>query len=489
MTNVLLVVLDSVRARNCSLYDHVNETTPFLSSLSSESVVYSQARAPGIWSLPSHASMFTGYHVEEHGLTTRDAQIEAGHTIWETLRDEEGYETAAFTRNPFVTRDAYGLNAGFETIRSSLATRSYPFPSATNPIEFTEDVASSRSEARQYLDHCLSHEQPVRSLVNGAVQKIDTRFPNRLPSFLRPYHTNSAERYTETFLQWQREQDGPWAACLNLMDAHDPYLPEREFDRWADEGLRRIQDDLDDHRWDFYSGRKPWWQRTALQALYDGCIRQLDESLSHLVGTLEKRGVLDDTLLIVTSDHGEGFGERSRVRPSFRVVGHNGGIHEALLHVPLLVRYPEQKHEGVVDAPATLTRLPAVVRRTIAGESDRDDFVPDGPVLAAADHDSRYSGSVSSLEGYRSEIDLSLFTGMARATYTATDEYVEKQLSWGDENAIVACRDAQDSMRLSTRAGDQLATVQDHLEDRSVLVDSSTVDDQTKRHLQELGYA
>lgn len=282
--NVLVVVLDSVRAQNCSLYGHLNETTPFLESFSDESVLYTQARAPGTWSLPSHASMFTGYHVEEHRLTSRDRRLEPGHTIWETLRDDHGYETGVFTRNPFVTRDTYGLNRGFSTTVSSLATRSYPFDDATNPLEFTEDHDSERSEIRQYISHCLDYDQPVRSFANGALQKADRTFPNRLPAFLRPEKTNSAAAYTEAFLEWQQDRTAPWAACINLIDAHDPYTPQAEYDLWGSDDLHQLQTDLGDHRWDFYSGRRPWWQRKALEALYDGCIRQLDAAVEHSSG-------------------------------------------------------------------------------------------------------------------------------------------------------------------------------------------------------------
>lgn len=88
--NILLVVMDSVRASNTSLYGHENETTPFLESLAESSTVYEQARSSGSWSLPSHTSLFTGYNVAEHGIVEPENRLEEGHTIFETLRDE-GY--------------------------------------------------------------------------------------------------------------------------------------------------------------------------------------------------------------------------------------------------------------------------------------------------------------------------------------------------------------------------------------------------------------
>ena len=89
--NVLLVVLDSVRAANCSLYGAARETTPYLSRLADESTVYAQARAPSNWSLPSHVSLFTGLDAHVHQVTVHD-RLRAGHTVFETL-SADGYAT------------------------------------------------------------------------------------------------------------------------------------------------------------------------------------------------------------------------------------------------------------------------------------------------------------------------------------------------------------------------------------------------------------
>ncbi|PSQ15947.1 hypothetical protein BRD00_13120 [Halobacteriales archaeon QS_8_69_26] len=96
--NVLLIVLDSVRARNTSLHGHVNETTPRLSELSRRSTTYLQARSPGIHTVASHVSMFTGYEVEEHGLTEHESRLDPDETIWRELASEYGHETDCLRR-------------------------------------------------------------------------------------------------------------------------------------------------------------------------------------------------------------------------------------------------------------------------------------------------------------------------------------------------------------------------------------------------------
>lgn len=127
--NILLVVLDSVRARNTNLHGYSREATPFLESFAQRSTIYEQARAPGVGSPQSHTSMFTGLDVEEHQLTDSSRQLRPGHTIWEALA-ERGYDTGVFSRNTYLTADTIGLSDTFQEVVSAHSTR---FPSALAP--------------------------------------------------------------------------------------------------------------------------------------------------------------------------------------------------------------------------------------------------------------------------------------------------------------------------------------------------------------------
>lgn len=447
--NVLLIIVDSLRAANLSLYGHRNETTPFLERFSDEAVVYTQARAPGTWSLPSHASIFTGFHVEEHQLTSRKDRLRPGHTIWETLRDEHGYRTGVFSRNPFVTRDSYGLQHGFQTIKdiTDIPLRTYPFRGG-NPDEFRGD-GKSGSESYQYIKYCIAHERPVRTLANGIVRKIERGDKRLLPGKIRTHLIDSAREHVDTFLKWQDEQTLPWAACINLIDVHHPYRPLPEFDKWGRLDLQERADKLDDHRWDFIAGRRPWWLRSALESLYDGTIHQVDAAIERLIDELQGRRILDDTLVVITSDHGEGFGEPSRLRQRWRAVGHEAGIHEVLLHVPLIVQYPHDDEPRTIEKAASLTRFPQVIETMLRGERVNQGFVPDGPVIASTDHDRRYEASVSNFDAYRDELDLSFFTGSARAIYQSDEDRVIKYATWDNDSAGIESVDPQSSMRVN----------------------------------------
>jgi arylsulfatase len=247
---------------------------------------------------------------------------------------------------------------------------------------------------------------------------------------------------------------------------------------------------MDDQVWEFNGGQRPWWQRKALEGLYDGTIRQMDTQIKRVIETLRDRGVLDDTLVIVTSDHGEGFGEPSRIRgdrdsprPNARVAAHGAGIHEVLCHVPLVVRPPGGGEGERVDEPASLTQFPTVVEETLAGEEAS--FVPDEPVVVSShgleepmeERASRYAG------------DLYRFNGDCRAVYEADGETVRKYLSWREKRGRVDLVGVSASWLASETDDGVVDERFGSITDRGVQTDSDTeVDEATQRRLKDLGY-
>jgi arylsulfatase A-like enzyme len=479
--NVLLVVLDSVRAGNTSLYGHEHETTPYLETFADEATVYEQARSPGTWSLPSHTSMFTGLHVEEHGVTRARHTLESGHTIFETLGDKHDYETGVFSENTWITDMDVGLKDAFDTVEGA---RNLPYPEGVDPSNFV--LTEGQGQYLAYLKHCLSSDHTLKSIANGVVTKLAWDYPRYLPDSLSA--STPASVYTELFLEWEAERDGPWAACINFMDGHLPYEPDASHDRWGGGRLRDLQENMKDQVWEFNGGQRPWWQRKALEGLYDGTIHQMDEQIRTVTETLRDRGELDNTLVVITSDHGEGFGEPSRVRPSARVAAHGAGIHEQLLHVPLIVRAPEQEEANWISEVASLTRFPTAVRTALDDGWEDDAFVPDGPVVASS------HGLEEPMEERASRYcdDLWRFNGDARAVYHDEDEFVRKDVTWRDEAASILVCDAKASSKVENGdAGQRVDAAYESIEDRGVRDESEgigDIDEATQKRLEDLGY-
>lgn len=467
--NVLLLIVDSLRADRTSLHGFRRATTPFLNSVADEATVYTEARAPDRWSLPSHASLFTGYHAAEHGVTTEGDALEPGHTVFERLADD-GYATGVFSENPYLTTLDTGLAAGFETVVGS--STEPLFPDGLDPDGYKNDVGG-------FLRAAAGADHPLQSLANGVVGKLAWDYPGLLPSDLLD-RVGSGNRhgatYTDELLAWVADRDTePWAACVNYMDAHHPYEPAPAHDEWDDGTVASVRAQLPDYPGVFYREEAPLWQAELVANSYDGTVRQVDAEIERLFDGLAAAGELSETLVIVTADHGEGFGERCPGRDT-AVVGHATGAAESNLHVPLVVRFPGQTDGETITRPTSLTRLPSLVERVRNGESRPD--VSGGPVVA------RSSGDPSPYDDVPAETRRAMERDVD-VVYEETDEGVRKVV------------DGPVGTRAQTlSATSEWTTTSETPADRVDLVDRSVergradraVDDATERRLEQLGY-
>ncbi|HET9530264.1 MAG TPA: sulfatase, partial [Blastocatellia bacterium] len=291
--NILFIVLDTVRAKSMSLYGHTRQTTPQLEQLAKSGVVFERALATAPWTLPSHGSMFTGRFPYELSADFEKPLDSTYPTLAEFVRDR-GYFTAGFSANMGYCGYESGLSRGF------IHYDDYPLS--------LEQVVLSSSLYRTLIN------------ANNLVLEVGAT-PNR----------KSAEEINSDFLAWlSGKEERPFFAFLNYFDAHMPYLPPEPFDK------------------------KFGAQATKLDA-YENCIAYLDHQVGLLFDELKKRGVLENTLVIITSDHGEQFGEHG-------LTSHGNSLYMPLLHVPLLIIFPSRVPEGVrVREPVTLRDIPATV--------------------------------------------------------------------------------------------------------------------------------
>lgn len=475
--NVLLIVMDSVRASNTTIHGHHHDTTPFLAEFSERATNYTQARAPSQWSLPSHTSLFTGFHVAEHGVTSDQESIKPGTTVFDDLQ-EQGYETGLFSDNPYLTSLDTGLDSGFSTVEGGV--REPPFE-GVNPDEYKGEILT-------FLKDAVRSGHPLRSLANGITAKIAWDYPDLLPASVQRELSSGntpGAAYTDLFSRWLDDTTGPWAACINYMDAHHPYSAREEFDNWDDGTIESVQDSITEMPLGFYTGEDSWWRCELLEYLYDGTIRQVDHEIERVIRFLEERDELDDTLVVVTSDHGEGFGEQSNLR-DVRIAGHNVGEHEVNLHVPLLVKHPGSDQGSNDHRPVSLTAIPELLRRT-ALDDDSDSFdLASLPVLA------RTQGlrQIQRDQLLEKGVDVDSFTGEADILYERRDEYVMKWTSWSGQKETTAYVDAQTAFSVPERDGDRLDAVVSDLDEARVKQenDNRTVEAETKRRLEDLGY-
>jgi len=468
--NVLLVILDSVRAKNMSLHEYGARTTPFLERFADEAEVYEQARAPSIHSVSSHASIFTGYHVPEHGVTKHESELDPKSTIWHELANDYEYETGIFTPNVVVSVSS-NLVEPFQTVDGPRQDPGHRY--------FESGIAPSDIEGhqtnREYLTRCFNSDAPLRSVINGLYfQYYDGGTDTE---------DESATEYIDSFLDWSGARDGPWAACLNLMDAHYPYEPDEEHDYWGGDELQDLHDSLPAPPSREIATDGDWWKLRAVESLYDGCIRQLDAAMEYLTAALRERGDLEETLLVITSDHGEGFGERSRIDPSVQVADHSWGISEVQTHVPLVVKRPGESDGGVENRLASLTRFPDVVRAEVADE--RGSFTVDDYAIAMTHRLEQPERVLPAACPDRAK-----YGGPWRAVYRQDGDDVRKDADHGSRARTIQIENAQVSYPRDDERP-SLGPVYDSFENKGVRKDEGgdeALDDDVEQQLEELGY-
>ncbi len=320
--NLLLIVLDTVRAMSMSLYGHPVLNTPHLERWAQRGVLFRNAFATSPWTLPSHVTMFTGLYPSEMEAGWTDPLGAEQTTLAEVLA-AHGYATAGFVANlQYCTRET-GIAQGFAHYEDL-------------PISFPE-IAMSSSLGRIILNNPL-----VRSALG--------------------YHDilgrKTAADISDALLRWVGEGvSRPFFAFLNYYDAHEPYLPPAPYDTafggpaGRDEALiRQLSPRMAERSRKRAMSEE---ERRAEERAYDAAIAYIDADLDRLFRQLDERGLLDNTVVIVTSDHGELFGEHD-------LFSHGNSLYAPTLHVPLLIVYPPRLAPGtVVDRSVTLRDVPA----------------------------------------------------------------------------------------------------------------------------------
>ena len=315
--NVVLIILDTVRAISMSLYGYEKPTTPNIDRLTDSGVVFDRAVAPSPWTLPSHASIFTGRHFHELSVD-RGTPLDAAYPTLAEVLGDAGYATAGFVANYFNTTDLSGLNRGF--------ARWEDYPMTWGRLLVSSWLASQV-------------------------------FGGLLPLEAHPWRVGekTARANTDDIIQWLSEHDGrPFFAFVNYMDAHAPYDSPAEFRARFPADRPVVNSEFQGASEEALSGTR---------ARYDAALAYLDNELGRLLDELERRDGLENTIVIVASDHGEQFGEHG-------LQYHGNSLYAPVVHVPLTLVYPPVIPSGLhVSQPVSVRDIAATVMELTLGRT------------------------------------------------------------------------------------------------------------------------
>ena len=433
--NVVLIVLDTTRRDHLGCYGGTAELTPTIDALARESVVYEQAFSTAPWTIPSHASLFTGLPPRTHGCSNE-------HRLWlddrfvtmAELLSAAGYQSAAFNSN--VALEPTNILRGFDRVVPLYGSHSVDRMTLA-------DAARARGVPERWVDQGAG--EALLAIDQWLAHECDAR----KPAFV----------------------------FVNLLEPHHPYLPPLpERGAYLPEGttLRaatafgRSLYPLALH---FQQSTDAYKMRLA-RALYAAEVRYLDRRLGDLLSLLRAHLDFNNTLLIITADHGENLGEGGRW-------DHQFALNDALIHVPLIVRYPGNADAGtrVAGLCQSTDVLPTVL--SVAGLANPEaplsgralfprSFRPLEAIVAQVDPYYMRINMIQQDLGFR--VDVHPFLASLRTIHDGHFKYVA--YSDGRQRLYDVTRDASETRDLSQALPERTARMAAQLEDMLTSIDA-----------------
>lgn len=347
--NLLVIVCDTLRKDILNVYGGPARAT-HIERLAKDSVVYQNAVAPSTWTLPSHLSLFTGLYAGQHGVHEDGVKFDAVE-VMERSREfkaerlsewlsKRGYECEGISNNPWIS-SLTGFNAGFRE-----------FSLLDNQPQWIMDgiIKASKlgSSKKEILSKLISNGELSKFLEFGNI------WANKvLYDYTHNFPMDKGAKMTVDALM-EREWSGKFFKFINMVEAHEPYRGEGDKERWgAMLGFQKMD-------------RK---RAGELKMEYVRETEYLDKRIGMITGLLKAKGVYDDTLIIVTSDHGQEFMEHGYMY-------HGIYVHDEIARIPLIIKYPKGKKYEIPKGYQGLTTLNSMIK-SVAEGGDADDLTTD----------------------------------------------------------------------------------------------------------------
>ena len=306
--NIIILILDALRAKNLSCYGHQNKTSPHLDAFASESVLFRRAISPATWTIPSHACLLSGLYISQHRIESINSNRHFNEkiiTLPEALRSQ-GYYSAAFSQNLLFSPDNH-LDDGFDEFHS------------------VDDLFDTRVSTK-------------------TIQRMSTWADTPFYKIARYVRKMIAPRVLlDNIYNWITGRNGqiPFFLLANILSPHFPWtLPPNFLPLREEINLKHLftSDFITlKKQWEFNSRKREVTEthRRVWRVLYNASVRHVDYEIGRFLKRLRSWEGWKNTVIVVTSDHGEMMGEHRNI------VGHVLSLHDNLIHVPLIIRHPD----------------------------------------------------------------------------------------------------------------------------------------------------
>lgn len=307
LPNIILLVIDCARVDHFGCYGYQAPTTPNIDALAEKSIIYDQAISSAGWTVPSFASLFTGTYPSKHGAHNENRYLSTQYPTLAELLSGQGYHTVGVCRNDWIA-EATGLTRGFHEF-------------------YQPNYGNLKRYFKRLIQYPLIHGRDSwgYELIQMSIHRV-----------------------------LQRTHQKPFFLYLHLMELHMPYyIPSAYIDKFLPKHVSRsdaLKVNQDPKK--FYAGLVQMSEADFQihRAFYDAALAYLDSLLGRFVEYLKSQKILDKTILIITSDHGESLGDHGHF-------DHYYVLYESLLHVPLIIHHPDLFGRGKVDTQVQLLDL------------------------------------------------------------------------------------------------------------------------------------
>ncbi|MFT7668353.1 MAG: arylsulfatase A-like enzyme [Planctomycetota bacterium] len=304
--------MDTVRADRMSLYGHGRNTTPFLNEWAQDALVFDNCLSTACSTVPSHASMFTGKLPSEHGTKFGHRWLDDEHQTIAEILNQSGYDTYLWAANPHISA-AENFTQGFDV-------EEHPWD------------PQSRKRALEIVWNKVKDDRSTELAAN-------IKSGNGSEWMIKA----AGQLAEEGLGKWldTRGQDKPYFAFINYMEAHRPMIPPRKYRKRMmskeDVEKSKVVDRSWVPMWSYSFGLHEYTEDelAIMAATYDATIAELDDMIKSLLTSLEAAGRLENTVVIITADHGEHLGDH-------HMMDHQFSLYNALIHVPMIVHMPER---------------------------------------------------------------------------------------------------------------------------------------------------
>lgn len=361
LPDILFLVLDTQRADRLGCYGYDRPISPNLDRFAAQGVLFEQAIAPAQWTVPSHASMFTGHYPTSHQVTQSSQRLDPSRAHLAEILARSGYETVGFCNNPLVGILNNGFKRGFQQFYNyGGAIPSLPQESSSLPWPFNQMVEG-------YTQFLRRISYPIQNYFGQS----DLAFRFSLQSWATPLWSKMANfkgqnarsvKDTARFLRTREKQgkDKPLFLFLNLMETHLPFWPPGQYVEQVAPYMRESKEartimrtwNREAYRWAAPLA-EPLGELEAqiLSDMYDAEVAYQDDYLGELFAVLGDRAKRANTLTVIVSDHGDGLGEHG-------FMGHAFVAYQELAHVPLIIDWPDHWPQAErVEAPVSTRRV------------------------------------------------------------------------------------------------------------------------------------